>query len=38
MNIDISSGIDHYSADELIGWTNSGILYCGEVSELSVFL
>lgn len=31
MNIDISTGIDHYSADELIGWANSGTLYCGEV-------
>ena len=31
MNIDISAGIDHYSADELVGWANSGVLYCGEV-------
>jgi hypothetical protein len=31
MLINISAGIHHYSADEIIGWANSGILYCGEV-------
>ena len=37
MNIDISQGFAHYSTQELISYSDAGILYCGDFS-LSDFI
>jgi uncharacterized protein (DUF952 family) len=31
MNIDISQGFAHYSTQELISYSDAGILYCGDM-------